>query len=230
MDRVEFERWCRASRLTRDELILSALIDTEPRGAQILPSEMLLFCSAVRTLGINTVYESGRKFGYSTEVLVRAGFEVISWETLPVPEWDARLKQFSNLILHHGDGRGAIRALAALEENDGVGLAVLFDGPKNRNGLKLFKEIVGGVSLCGIHDVCKLSQGSVPNLGRATAEEYERVMFSDDDWWASEFKHLDRAALKHIGRDSHSGYIALGGVVCLLAGDRFSDCIGSSEC
>ena len=161
----------------------------------MLPSEMLLFASVCVEQGITHVIESGRKFGFSTEVLSKCGrFELCSIDNDPIEKTDVHLKShYPRLKILKGDGNRLVPHLVS--ELNGNRIAVLLDGPKNITGCKILKEIKQDIVLAGIHDVCKGNQKGGLNPGRITLETEYDTFFSDDADLLQEFGEIDEKFL-----------------------------------
>lgn len=169
--------------------------DVSPKGGGMLPSEMLLFASVCMDQGVTHIIESGRKYGFSTEVLSRCGaFSIYSIENDPIEESDKRLKsQFSQLQFIRGNGNGLVPLFVSELSTNRV--AVLLDGPKNVTGCKILNGISSEIVLAGIHDVCKGDQRGGLNPGRITLETEYSCYFSDDSTLLDEFGKVDSGFL-----------------------------------
>jgi len=173
-----------------------------PQHNAILPSEMLLFCSLALEAGCRRVIESGRKHGYSTEVLCRvATWPVYSIDKHSVREADARLRRKFGARLHFHVGNGYSFVPKALARDDTT-TAVLLDGPKNDDGLRLYEKIKGRAAVVGVHDLC-LRLGDGPNPGREMAERLGAIL-SDDPAYLQKWGNIDAAMLKFGHYKDHS--------------------------
>ena len=171
-----------------DELI--PLIQTiQPQASGIMPSEMLLFCALCWEQNVRTVVESGRKNGYSTEVLAACMPNVVSIESTPVREADSRLRDRENLALVTGDGRKLVPHYIAGRT------AVLLDGPKGMGAYQLFDGIRDNVVFAAIHDM------TAANEARAQIRE---GWYSDDAAWTAEFGYLDEFWVTNGGYSSRA--------------------------
>jgi len=190
--------------------------DVPPQHGGILPSEMLLFISACLECGVQTVIESGRKFGHSTEILACFAdqWEVVSIERHPDAATDKRLKNRPNLSLLKGDGAKHMARLLKSYPR----AALLLDGPKNMAGIELYLIHKREIVLAGVHDLCKRIEGGDANGGREWAEfEIEGSYFSDDPEYVAEFGHLDEAALKQ-AQHTHASLLPVASVLGILPG------------
>lgn len=167
-----------------------------PQHAAILPSEMLAFCAYCREHCVERVVESGRRYGYSTDVLSRMDWEVISIELNPEPTYDARLR---NVQLVKGDGEELVPTL--VDENT----AVLLDGPKGLKAWRLWKAI--NPSVCGIHDAYP---------GTEIRELATDAVLTDRQEFVDEFGWLDMEMLRFRGFNSHSELLPNGSVLAIL--------------
>ena len=175
--------------------------------AAILPSEMLLFCALAGSQNVECVVESGRRHGYSTEVLARQGWRVLSIDTHPNQEADSRL-HYGNLTLLSGDGLTRVPELLT-----GRRAAVLLDGPKGMVALRLLDSIRDQIVLGAIHDCY---QGT--DVRRELTQR--GAVFSDDPEFLAEFGELDTEMLVHRGYDSHD-FLREANVLGILKGGRW---------
>jgi len=164
----------------------------EIQGGAMLPSELLAFAALCRDREVDAVIESGRKGGYSTEVLCRTlDVPIHSIERKVVAERDAALRQEfgDRLELLHGDGKQHVPRIAERYRRP----AVLLDGPKNTGAMPLVREMLPNSVFVGVHDVCPLSSGdtSQANPGRGMAAAFPGAWFTDDDAFVKEYGWLD---------------------------------------
>lgn len=209
---------------------LPAVEATPVSGGAMLPSEMLLFISLCREQSVDLIIESGRKNGFSTEVLCRAGeWQVHSIEKAVVPEADRRLGELfgERLTLHRGDGKVLVPSLIDGSKRT----AILLDGPKNLDGCRVFEAVRDSIVFAGVHDVAKrnCSDTSQPNEGRIVAERLDAAAyFSDAPDYLERFGHLDRRWMDGnpdpAGRyTSHSTFIGVTCVLGILHGGKWCD-------
>ena len=96
-------------------------------------TEGFLACSIYDMLGVDTVLESGRAYGQSTEIFAKYGFNVISIDTCTSYK-DAeniaqtRLQGFSNVSLLKGNSTVMFPNLVKQHSDKNIGLFI--DGPK----------------------------------------------------------------------------------------------------
>jgi len=184
---------------------------TEPQHSAILPSEMLLFCAVAKALGIDAVVESGRKLGYSTEIIARCGFEdFTSLDVDPAKEADDALLQrlgvAGRVKLEKLDAMMFLRAVT--EQGD----AILLDGPKGRKALGLVSNLLGQSGMMAVHDLNVSMKDE-----RATAAEMG-AFFSDDEEFLSEHGHLDETMLTYRGYGDHGELISVANVLAVFRG------------
>jgi len=196
--------------------------DVVPKGGGMLPSEMLLFASVCIEQGITHIIESGRKLGFSTEVLCKCGcFEIWSIDTDPIEETDVVLKsQYPELQIIKGNGKRVVPYLVS--ELNGKCIAVLLDGPKNAHGCEVFKDIKQDIVLVGIHDVCKGDQNGGLNPGRITLETEYDSFFSDDADLLNEFGEID-AGFLYPSYSCHADVLSDSCVLGIAKGERWGD-------
>ena len=189
-----------------DEEIIGRIASVPPQQDAILPSEMLLFCRTCLSCGVRHVIESGRKYGYSTEVLCQFDWRVSSIECSPDNESDARLSRYGNLQMIHGMAENTIKQLFSDKPT-----AVLLDGPKGLVALSIMQKLWQYAAVWAIHDVyCGTKIRD--ELGK-----YDGVTFSDDSVHLSQFGAMDVDALRLRGYTSHGELLPVGnvlGVVC----------------
>jgi len=195
--------------------------DVTPKGGGMLPSEMLLFASVCVEQGITHVIESGRKLGFSTEVLCKCGcFEIWSIDNDPIEESDATLKNlYPELKILRGNGNKMVASLVS--ELNVRRIAVLLDGPKNTTGCKVFKRIKQNITIAGIHDVCKKNELGELNPGRITLETKHDSFFSDDTDLLKEFGEID-AEFLHPSYSCHSDLLPYSCVLGVAKGGKWN--------
>lgn len=161
--------------------ILPTLAAVAPQPSGIMPSEMLAFCCLCRDQGVEVVIESGRKHGYSTEVLARClpECEIISIEQSPIASSDARL-DFGNLSLVAGSGLSLVPQVTPSRRPS----AVLLDGPKGHAAIALLDRVSSRIAFGAVHDLCA---GNEARLACA----HRDVWYTDDPAFVDEFGHLD---------------------------------------
>ena len=180
--------------------LIPRIQEVSPQHAAILPSEMLAFCAMCLEQGVIRVVESGRRYGYSTDVLSRMPWETVSIENSPEAEYDSRL---DNVTLLKGNGEQMVPLLV------GAGTAVLLDGPKGLKAWALFQQIRNKIVLCGIHDVYR---------GTQIRDMAAGAFFTDQQEFVDEFGWLDAEMFKMRGFTSHSELFSGGNVLAILAG------------
>jgi FkbM family methyltransferase len=173
----------------------------EERG--ILHSEMLGVCSVIQNLDVDLVIESGRYRGQSTEVLAKyfsdtktkiLSIEINRDENAKYVE--NRLKHYSNLRLMYGDANNVI--LKVLTNHRGEKVAILFDGPKGKEAIDIFKKVICDfpeVIVGFFHDLRKPTK-EMPNPHRKIMENsFDRIFFTDDNEYVEHFRYLDQPCL-----------------------------------
>lgn len=207
MNRIEISKWARI-------ILMPFELNCEkfaPQHGGILPSEMLAFGAACMMVpALPAIIESGRLQGYSTDHLVEFGralqCPVYSIEQKPDRESDKRF--VDGVMLIKGNGSRLVPELVARHP----GAAVLLDGPKNDDGVRLWEKLKDRIAFAGVHDLCR--GGS--NAGLMT-ENIEGAWFTDDPEYVEEFGHLDEAALKQ-ARHTHESLLPSSSVLGLLPG------------
>ena len=122
-----------------------ALETVKTGGGAMLPSELLMFLALCLENRIELVIESGRKEGFSTEMLCSVGdWRVESVERHIVAEADERLASYygNRLTLRCGDGRLLVPILS---DPHNKRTAVLLDGPKSTGANLLYPKIRDGI-------------------------------------------------------------------------------------
>lgn len=99
-------------------------------------TEAFLFCSICEILGADTILESGRAYGQSTELFTRYGFNVVSSDTCNT-YGDAeeiaknRLSKYENVKLLKGDSFTTLPNF--INQNKHVKYGLFIDGPKGNH-------------------------------------------------------------------------------------------------
>lgn len=169
----------------------------EDRG--ILHSEMLAVCSLIESQKINVIIESGRWRGQSTEILAKYFHaKPVQIESIELFHdnnalyVEAKLARHSNVQLHYGDANRLVPFLA--KKHPGKKIAVLFDGPKGKSAINLFRLSflqAPNIVLGFFHDM-RLPTSEMPNIGRKEMEEiFPQAFFTDDTDYVKEFQTLD---------------------------------------
>lgn len=185
----------------------------KPAEHGIYPSEMLPVCAICEEFKISLVIESGRQFGYSTEILAEwfkdFPTQVISIDIQdPTTEVLTRLDkpEYKYVQLQKGDGNKLIPELVQTAGKR----AVLLDGPKYTQALNLAVWLKGFVDWVFIHDM----------VGWNCDEwKHSNVMSTSSPEFCSVFSYLDHKFLTDLGYppDAPGGGLA---VFCLLEKDE----------
>lgn len=153
----------------------------------ILPSEMVMFITLCKQMGVNDVVESGRDKGYSTHCLGLSGLSVTSYEINPDAESDKALLSTGveglPISLNVGDGSVLIpKFIDQLGKFPAMRVAVLLDGPKGLDAMELYERIQGNIVFCAIHDASRLKQSPEGREANPVREELEKrgAVFSDE--------------------------------------------------
>jgi len=169
----------------------------EERG--ILNSEMLLICAMISAMGINIIIESGRYRGRSTEILAKffqdTNVKIISIELLKDENADyveKKLQSYKNVKLLYGDTNIVLPKIIFREKKS---MAILFDGPKGKEAIDLFKRLLSinsNIKVGFFHDMRK-ALNDLPNPSRNNMEKsiFNRIFFSDDNDYVQNFKEFD---------------------------------------
>ncbi len=116
-------------------------------------SEVFLFLQACARHEVDTIIESGVKFGMST-ALIRAGFsgQMISIEKDAAVLMEPAVK---GVRFIHGDSRKEVPPLLNRRPSRRVGL--LIDGPKGAAALALKRDAMrfANVAVVGVHDIAR---------------------------------------------------------------------------
>ena len=202
------------------EPVCEPVLESVPlRAGAMLPSELLLFASLCLETEVDLVVESGRKEGYSTEVLCRVGgWQVRSVERAVVEEADERLAAAcgGRLALHRGDGRRLVPTLVDAARRT----AVLLDGPKSTGANLMLPSIRGAAVFVGIHDVPLLGTDHQGNARRASIEN-GAAYFTDDPDYVARFGWYDRAWMDRSGYKSHRDFLNVCCVLGIFRGGRW---------
>lgn len=185
-------------------------INCERKG--IFNSEMLMFVSVVRELGVKTIIESGRARGQSTKVISNFfkgnDYKIYSIESQKYTK-DAliankRLKEIKNLELMFGNTCYVLpKLLKELKEP----CCILIDGPKGDEAIQLSIKLLKNnlVKAVFIHDVHK----NTPH--RDIIETlFLHTFFSDDKDYVEHFKDLDIRCWEKYNRNELSPYLRKG--------------------
>jgi len=159
-------------------------------AAGILPSEIMTFCAVCLEQGVDRVFESGRKFGYSTEILCRwtEHWMLRSCETTPVADRDDYLlNRYPESIIAPGDGL-LVLPRWTLDAADNHRIAVLCDGPKGFAGLELMDRLSDRLVLYALHDVLSDSVLAGRLQGRT------RFLTDRNDEWLAKYGEMDDQA------------------------------------
>lgn len=169
----------------------------EDRG--ILNSEMLAACSLAEDLGVEVFIESGRWLGQSTEILARYfQNKPILIESIEAFYDDnalhveKKLQGKENLHLLYGDANLVVPRL--IKKYKGKKVALLFDGPKGRAALDVFRSALirhDGVVAGFFHDMRRPTD-EMPNGSRSEMESvFPHSFYTDDADFVQEFGALD---------------------------------------
>lgn len=169
----------------------------EDRG--ILNSEMLAVCSLAEDLGVEVFIESGRWLGQSTEILARY-FEnkpvivesIEAFHDANALHVEKKLQGRKNLHLLYGDANLVVPQL--IKKHRGKKVALLFDGPKGRAALDVFRSALianNGIIAGFFHDM-RQPTNEMPNRSRAEMESvFPDSFYTDDTDFVEEFGVLD---------------------------------------
>lgn len=179
----------------------------------ILPTEMLAFICVAAELGVRRVVESGRRNGYSTEVIAASNFDLVSIELNPVPDVDAYLQvAYVTARIIHGDGRCMIPIYIEGRA------AVLLDGPKGPLAFQLADSFFGDVAFYAVHDCHERNQDGSDNPGRSCAIHRNAVLTEDVEALKT-WHELDDIAWKgqYASRDE---FVRYGSNLAIVAGGK----------
>lgn len=185
-------------------------LDVQP--GCILPSELLLFISAALSQRVNRVFESGRKFGYSTECLCL-------WRRWSVRSCDLRQNygrdqylddKYINLILVNGDGCTIVPKWVHSQVGSSNRVAVLLDGPKGEAAIELAHRLLPHVAMVAIHDVVNPPK----EVNSGDANVWTRIPA-----WTEQWGHLDEPCWRAGGYVSRTEMTADSSGLLLLPGE-----------
>jgi hypothetical protein len=164
--------------------------DVEHQPAGILPSEMFLFVSLCLGQQVDRVFESGRKFGYSTRVLCQwlDRWKLRSCEMSPQIEHDKRLRLDYSAVIVSGDGMNVLPRWVMASFHDSR-IAILCDGPKDMRAFKLCRRMQDHLVFYAVHDCLTTDE-----LYTRTASC--RRFFSRDEEWERRYAGLDDDAVR----------------------------------
>lgn len=190
-----------------EQEISDRIARVEPQHAAILPSEMLMFCEACLRAGVTYVIESGRRYGYSTEVLCQfPEWRVTSIESGPEADFDQRLRKYDQLKMVTGYTQSELSSLWSKEPT-----AVLLDGPKGMIAYEIFKQNRGRAVVWAIHDA---------HVGTPIREAMiaEGATLTDRFDLLQRWGHLDHDSLRYRGYTSHGELLPYGSVLAIVGG------------
>lgn len=182
-----------SSRLTFQKIMCGF----EDRG--ILNSEMIAVCSYSIMLQVEVFIESGRWRGQSTEVLSTffegkpihiESIEVFRDENALYVE--EKMKERKNITLHYGDANRLVPRL--VRKHSGKRIAILFDGPKGREALDIFRlalTLSNSIVVGFFHDMRKPTSVMPNNSRREMEISFPRSFFTDDADFVRKFGDLD---------------------------------------
>jgi hypothetical protein len=162
-----------------------------PRG--IYNSEMLLMISVLKFLNVETVLESGRARGHSTQLISKLLQNNDSHKSLISLDFkkdsdseyaETNLAQYPKTKLIYGDANFILKKIVRKKFSQSDRYAVLLDGPKSFNALyltaKLIRCKIPPVVLF-IHDMKKIQKdGKFPLQRYMCSVIFDRVFFSDE--------------------------------------------------
>jgi hypothetical protein len=189
--------------LTHAERVIPAIEKVAPQHSGILPSEMLAFIAVCLSRGVQTIVESGRKQGVSTEILSNLDWHVTSIDNNPVPEADALLAGRDNLTLLKGDGYNFVSS-----HKPTATAGLLLDGPKGPPAYNLVQSVRDRYAVVAIHDAHPGSQ--LRELVK------DRWYLTDNPWLIDRYGYLDLPHLKHCGFNSHSALLGEANCLAIL--------------
>lgn len=210
-DSVVWRDFCLSCCESHYDVFVDVARQINPQHSAALPSEMLLFCSVAHELGANWIIESGRKHGYSTELICSfpPGFSrVVSVDRTPIEHDDTRLSMaYKNLSMKQGDGG------EYAEKHCDTRCSVFFDGPKGDVALDWASKILPKCRSVAIHDLCRKS----PCRPRA---ERMGAFFSDDREFLEKFGEIDKPHLEFRGYSSHGSLLGEANVIGVIRGQE----------
>jgi hypothetical protein len=162
-----------------------------PRG--IYNSEMLLMISVLKFLNVETVLESGRARGHSTQLIskllqnddLHKSLISLDFKKDSDSEYaETNLAQYPKTKLIYGDANFILKKIVRKNFSQSDRYAVLLDGPKSFNALyltaKLIRSKIPPVVLF-IHDMKKIEKDGKFSLQRYMCSViFDRVFFSDE--------------------------------------------------
>jgi hypothetical protein len=162
-----------------------------PRG--IYNSEMLLMISVLKFLNVETVLESGRARGHSTQLIskllqnddLHKSLISLDFKKDSDSEYaETNLAQYPKTKLIYGDANSILKKIVHKNFSQSDRYAVLLDGPKSFNALyltaKLIRSKMPPVALF-IHDMKKIEKDGKFSLQRYMCSViFDRVFFSDE--------------------------------------------------
>jgi hypothetical protein len=162
-----------------------------PRG--IYNSEMLLMISVLKFLNVQTVLESGRARGHSTQLIskllqnddLHKSLISLDFKKDSDSEYaETNLAQYPKTKLIYGDANSILKKIVRKNFSQSDRYAVLLDGPKSFNALyltaKLIRSEIPPVVLF-IHDMKKIEKDGKFSLQRYMCSViFDRVFFSDE--------------------------------------------------
>lgn len=173
-----YEYW-----INNKEKFDSIVNDTTYERCGIWFTEGFLVCSVFELLGIDTILESGRAYGQSTEIFTRYGFNVISVDYCGMYQGAEqvavnRLKDFDNVSILQGKSQELFPDLVKQHSNQKIGLFI--DGPK---GWKIQQDLV---------NQCKDSNVLAASFHDREKESGENIYHTHGlDFITNEFGYLD---------------------------------------
>jgi len=164
----------------------------------MLPSELLVFGSLCWIQEVDVIYESGRRFGYSTEVLSRFSVtkDIYSWDLTEQPRDKWLEKNCPNVILGIGDSTKYVgQDMVSISGR----VALLIDGPKGPPAFEMFDKCKDEVVVCAIHDLSRRSEkkgvsGGQENMSRTTAEKRFNGCYLEGEDFVARYGYLDESA------------------------------------
>ena len=122
----------------------------------IFPSEMIMFLSQCKKHNIDLIIESGIKYGYSTDVLLK--YTDCSLHSIDINLLDITKRKYENnrrIKLYEGNSKQIVNNI--IENNPSKKIACLIDGPKGVNACYIGRNalVYKNVKFVGIHDVAK---------------------------------------------------------------------------
>lgn len=214
-----FHEWLLFESMHAAEHFVPRINRCAPQHGAILPSEMLVFCTACVMSDCDLIIESGRRFGYSTDVLTEWDrWHVISIDLNPNKHIDNRLrKKHTSPEITRGEGTRLVPQLVE-RYKDSHKIGLLLDGPKGIKAYNVFNEVRDDICVCGIHDV----YSSAP-LRPILQSQEKRICFTDRPDFVEHVSYLDRQSLEYRGYASAGELLAFGSVLAVIPGGRWPD-------